>query len=308
MSPAAFAIDARSHPRLGELRRIFRDHHRFSRDIIDRAAASFGEAWAADCEETLASLFPTPGALGFAARGYAAFAMDAMRRQALFEKERTYPAKSHAAASSEVYLNADHMMSEYLPGLLLSHFLWPHHYRQLQFFRTGFVERMRIGGAAHFTEIGVGTGLYSRRILQDLPQISGHGIDISPSVKRFAEWHLQSFELADRYQLDLRDIVEAPLAEPAEWLLCVEVLEHLDDPLAFLRALRQALKPGGSAFITAALNAASADHIYLYRTAEEVLQHLSAAGFVLEQYFLGAAYKPAAPGLPVPLVAAFVVV
>jgi 2-polyprenyl-3-methyl-5-hydroxy-6-metoxy-1,4-benzoquinol methylase len=93
----------------------------------------------------------------------------------------------------------------------------------------------------------------------------------------------------------------------ADWLVCVEVLEHLEDPVAFLRGLRAAMAPGAKAFITAAINAAHADHIYLYRSADDVLAHLIEAGFTLEQSFVGAAYKPSAPGVPVPEAAAFIV-
>jgi hypothetical protein len=67
------------------------------------------------------------------------------------------------------------------------------------------------------------------------------------------------------------------------------------------------MAPGAHAFITAAVNAAHADHIYLYRNASEVLSHLVEAGFTLDQYFVGAAYKPASPGVPVPEAAAFIV-
>jgi hypothetical protein len=85
------------------------------------------------------------------------------------------------------------------------------------------------------------------------------------------------------------------------------VLEHLEDPVAFLRGLRATMAPGAKAFITAAVNAAHADHIYLYRSADDVLAHLIDAGFTLEQSFVGAAYKPPAPGVPVPQAAAFIV-
>ncbi|MGE3853037.1 MAG: hypothetical protein AB7K09_14940, partial [Planctomycetota bacterium] len=90
-------------------------------------------------------------------------------------------------------------------------------------------------------------------------------------------------------------------------LVCVEVLEHLEQPVAFLKVLRASLAPGGKAFITAALNAAHTDHIYLYRNREEVWEHLRAAGFTLEQSFVAAAYAPPGPDVPVPLAAAFVV-
>jgi hypothetical protein len=85
------------------------------------------------------------------------------------------------------------------------------------------------------------------------------------------------------------------------------VLEHLDDPVAFLRSLRLYMAPGAKAFITAAVNAAHSDHIHLYRNGNEVLDHLNEAGFTMEQCYIGAAYKPTSVGVPVPEAAAFIV-
>lgn len=118
---------------------------------------------------------------------------------------------------------------------------------------------------------------------------------------------MEALNIANRYQVELRDVTITPMEPKASWLVCVEVLEHLDDPVAFLRGLRRNMEPGARAFITAALNAAHTDHIYLYRNANEVLAHLVEAGFTLEQSFVGSAYKPASPGLPVPEAAAFIV-
>lgn len=299
-------IDELSAPGLTRVRQLLGERHRFSKDIVDRAAAAFGSPWVTACEETLRRVFPGPEALELALKGYASFALDALRRQKRFESELCYPPKTHQEASDEVYLNSEFMMNQYLPGLLLSHFFWPHHFRQLRFFEAFFVEPMRLRGAAGFAEVGIGTGLYSRLILQRLPEVRGVGFDISPSSKVFTENHLRAFGLADRYEVRMQDVVAAPMA-PAEYLVCVEVLEHLDDPPAFLRALRAGLAPGGKAFITAALDAPNADHIYLYRKPEEVLSHLVDAGFTLEQSWLGAAHPPSGPGLPVPIAAAFVV-
>jgi hypothetical protein len=64
---------------------------------------------------------------------------------------------------------------------------------------------------------------------------------------------------------------------------------------------------GAKAFITAALNAAHTDHIYLYRNGAEVLAHLIEAGFTLEQSYTATAYKSVSPGVPVPEAAAFLV-
>jgi len=299
--------DATSHSsRTDVARDLFDTRHRFSKGIVERGVSSFGPAWEAELESTLAHLYPDDADLALAVDGYAAFAMDSMRRQARFERDLAYPAKTYAEAADEVYFDADYMQRQYLPGLLLSHYLWPHHYRQIQFFDTAFVGPLGAAGGATFSEVGIGTGLYSRRLLSALPGLIGTGYDISPASKRFSEHHLSAYGFSGRYEVVLQDVVSQPM-RPTDWLVCVEVLEHLEDPAAFLRSLRGALRPGGRAFITAALNAANADHIYLYRTPAEVWQQLDDAGFTLVQSFHGAAYAPPRAGSVVPSAAAFVV-
>lgn len=302
-----YKLDLAIHPCLSLIAATLRSNHRFAAGSVERGAALFGEAWATEFEYIVSALFPNTEAVVAAVKGYATFAMHSMRLQVLFERELCYRAKTHEQAASEVYFNEKHMMQEYLPGLLLSHYLWPHHYRQLQFFESAFMQSMRVSGATSFMEVGIGTGLYSGLLLRKLPSIKGTGIDISPSSKKFTEAQMLALGVASRYHVELRDITSIPIEPRADWLVCVEVLEHLDDPVAFLRGLRRNMAPGARAFITAALNAAHADHIYLYRNSNEVLAHLVDAGFTSEQSFVGAAYKPSSPGVPVPEAAAFIV-
>lgn len=299
--------DPNSLPQIASVQELFRTRHRFSADLLDRALATFGRPWARAFEEALAKMFPDPQSLEAAVRGYAAFAFTSLRLQARFEKTCEYQNKSYAEALRQVYYNEDYMQAEYLPGLFLSHYLWPHHYRQIRFFESAFLAEIAEAQAGDFVEVGVGTGLYSRLALQALPGIRGVGIDISPSSKRFAERHMDAFGLAARYEVRLEDLLEQAQSGWASSLICVEVLEHLEDPVLFLEALKRALKPGGRAFVTAAINAAHTDHIYLYRNPAEVERQMLAAGFEVDQYFASYAYKPPRPDLPVPVAAAFVV-
>jgi SAM-dependent methyltransferase len=293
-------------PHVAQLRELFQREYPFFRDVVDRGAEAFGSAWLIDFEATLSRLFTDSELLAAAAKGYALFVMDLLRRQRRFERDRRYPNKSYEEAANEVYLDEDYMLSEYLPGLLLSHFLWPHHCWHSRFFDSAFISQMRLCSQPRFVEVGVGTGLYSRRALQQVPSARGTGIDISPASKVFAERHVRMFGFDDRYRTELRDIAAQPLV-PFDWVISIEVLEHLEDPLDFLCRLRSILAPGGHAFITAALNAAHVDHIYLYESSDQVIVQLEAAGFALEQAFLGAAHARATPDAPVPAVAAFVV-
>ena len=296
-----------SYPLLAAMRHAFKTEHRFSGDIVDRAYAAFGDRWATSFEEAMNRLFPLDDERAAAIKGYAAFAMTSLRLQGRFEISGQYKSKTYAEAAAEVYHNEAFMQMEYLPGLFISHYLWPHHYRQIEFFKTAFMASLDVSGVDHFIEVGVGTGLYSRIALQRLPQATGLGIDISASSKQFAERQMAAFGFSPRYTVKLEDATVDTPATSASALICVEVLEHLEDPVAFLRALRGILKPGGKAFITAALNAAHTDHIYLYRSPGEVEEQLIEAGFVVEQYYVGQAYAPPKSGAPVPLAAAFVV-
>lgn len=303
----AYSSMINEYPSLALVDERLRRNHRFASGSVDRCLKLFGESWAIEFEQVIGSLFPNPEILSAAVRGYANFAMQSMRLQGKFERELKYEPKTYDQAASEVYFNEQHMMQEYLPGLLLSHFLWPHHYRQLQFFENAFIQAMRVSAAKSFMEVGVGTGLYSSLLLRRLPKVTGIGLDISPSSKSFTEAQMKALNLTNRYHAVIRDVTTAPMEPKASWLICVEVLEHLDDPVSFLRGLRRNMEPGARAFITAALNAAHADHIYLYRNSNEVLTQIVEVGFTLEQSFVGAAYKPTSPGVPVPEAAAFIV-
>lgn len=300
-------INTAKYPNVSLIDVTLRANHRFASGSVNRCIELFGEAWMSELEQVIAPLFPDTEALISAVKGYAVFSMQSMRLQAIFERELKYKIKTHNQAASEVYFNEKHMMQEYLPGLLLSHFLWPHHYRQLRFFDCAFVQSMLVANATSFVEVGVGTGLYSSLLLRRLPNVTGLGLDISPSSKIFAEAQMKALNVANRYHVELRDVTVSPMESKTNWLICVEVLEHLDDPVTFLKRLRLNMVPNARAFITAAVNAAHSDHIYLYRNANEVLVQLVEAGFTLEQSFVGSAYKPISPNVPVPEAAAFIV-
>ena len=70
--------------------------------------------------------------------------------------------------------------------------------------------------------------------------------------------------------------------------------------VAFLVGLKKLTTLGGRLFVTAALNAAHADHIYLYRKPEEIIAQVEAAGMHVENSFFANAYAPAKRDLPVP--------
>ena len=301
-------IDTIRYPNVFLTNNIITQEFSFSRNIILNSIINFGNEWLEDFETLISRLFENEESLRSAIRGYSKFSMQSMREQAEFERTLTYKAKTFEQAADEVYLNQEYMISEYLPGLLLSHYIWPHHYRQLNFFKKCFLIPGRENDESTFIEIGVGTGIYSSIVLQKKPFAKGIGIDISPSSIDFTRKLIEKTVGGNRYNFLNTDIRDRSTSElKVKTLICVEVLEHLEDPLSFLKILRNNMAPGGRAFITAAINAAHTDHIYLYRNNLEVKEHLVAAGFQIEQFFVGSAYPAKTLSSVVPEAVAFIV-
>jgi SAM-dependent methyltransferase len=272
-----------------------------------RQKSLFGDHWAAEFDQLIGAFAgSTDERLEKAIEGYVNFAVDGMRLQRKYEKSGRYEPKSYEEAGHQVYHNRDYMFGLYLPGILLSHYLWPHHYRQLQFFNRVIAPSIRDHPNPTFCDIGPGTGFYSRRFLETNERAEGWAFDISQSSLDYSKMQTDAFGVGARYHLENRNVISDPTTRQWPFLMSVEVLEHLEDPLSFLRAIRGMLEVGGRGFITAAVTAANEDHIYLYSSGDEVGTQMEEAGFTILDRQYDRAYDPKGEE-PVPINAAFLV-
>lgn len=292
--------DLSAYVHVQRVRQVLIAHFPYFAKIVDRRAEEFGAQWIGSFEKELATFFGRDDErLQNAVTGYGKFSLDAMKLQKKFDQSRAYIAKHYDEVAQDVYMNREYMFGLYLPGILLSHYLWPHHYQQLLLFHGSFVPLLQAQGARLFYDIGIGTGFYSKELLRALNTIRGRGYDISPFSLEHASIMATAWGVSDRYECRQQDILTTVPAEQADALVCVEVLEHLEDPVAFLKGLRKTLRPGALAFITAAVNAPNADHIYLYRSIRGIADELLSAGFWVVQMVETFAYQPK-PGESVP--------
>jgi len=290
----------------GLFQRTFYDQARIFKKTFEDVQRDFGPAWEAEFDEHLRNLFgDNVASYQSAIRGYTRFAIDAMRLQRIFNKKKKYEDQTYQEAYEHVYMNPDYMMNLYLPGIFISHFLWRHHYRQLQFYKEKFLPLLDGVTDKRFYEVGTGTGFYTVQIWRHDPRFRGFGIDISPHSRQFTLNQVNGWGFGDRFTSMDTNIIDAGL-EPFPVVQCIEVLEHLSDPQLFLDHLRKLLRPGGHGFITAALTAPNADHIYLYWEPADVIRQLEQAGFTVGAYVEELAYA-GQPGEIVPKVAAFIV-
>jgi 2-polyprenyl-3-methyl-5-hydroxy-6-metoxy-1,4-benzoquinol methylase len=274
---------------------------RHLKGLIGRNIDRFGIQWEIDFDDLVGSIFSSSEELTRAVLGYISFSNQSMRSQAKFQKTGRYENVSFEEADRIVYQDRQYMTSEYLPGLLLSHLLWPHHYAQLCFFRDVIKDvQPRL-----FSEIGVGTGLYSLLTLRSFPESAGVGIDISASSLGFAKNLISGAGIKERYSTLECDISSTTIDIQPDFVISVELLEHLEQPQKLLNGICNLIGAHGTAFVTAALNAAHTDHIYLYSKLEEVEIQVRSAGFSITDMFYEEAYRRRNESELVPAVVAF---
>lgn len=249
--------------------------------IFKLAPSRFGGDWAQQSVRNIETMYgpierPISEKLVAALDGYAEFSNDSMRNQVFFERHGHYKASKYSEVVTECYHNEEHMTRRYLPGMYLSHYIWPQHYHMLQGFIHGLLPR--IPECKLFFEVGVGCGMYSKATLEALPKARGIGFDISQYALDFTYDVVKAFGMGDRYKIVNQDVRHG-YPELCDFMICQEVLEHLENPAEFCTWLYAMVKPGGHAYITAALNAAHSDHIFLFHDPMQLETMLRDAGF-----------------------------
>jgi 2-polyprenyl-6-hydroxyphenyl methylase/3-demethylubiquinone-9 3-methyltransferase len=96
--------------------------------------------------------------------------------------------------------------------------------------------------AGRVLDVGCGTGFLLERLAER--GCSGVGIDLSPDSVALAAERLRAIGADDRLEARVGSAYEPPEG-PYNLIALTDVLEHLEEPRACLRALRERLAPGG---------------------------------------------------------------
>ncbi len=217
----------------------------------------------------------------WAAGGTMKFNRSVIQAEIQFRETNQY---SHSRDDFEVvndtvYKDEQVMEGYYLVGLLLSYFTWVHQYWMLKFFQDAFLARR--GSVESIMEFGVGHGLFSLLASRHWRESKITVTDISPHSLAFARRLLIADGKVDGAIYQQFDVMKSKPLSRVDRLICSEVLEHVPDPLALLRLIRESLQPQGYAFVTAAINSPQVDHIYLFTSREEVEDMVKEAGLVV---------------------------
>jgi 2-polyprenyl-6-hydroxyphenyl methylase/3-demethylubiquinone-9 3-methyltransferase len=108
-------------------------------------------------------------------------------------------------------------------------------------------DRATLDGA-RVLDVGCGAGLLSEAMAQAGARVTA--IDLAPELVKVARLHaLESGAQVD-YRVQAVEDVAAAEAASYDMVTCMEMIEHVPDPLSVIRACAQALRPGGRLFVS----------------------------------------------------------
>jgi len=145
--------------------------------------------------------------------------------------------------------------------------------------------------ASHILDIGCGQGWLVSQLLQHHENAIISGVDISEKGIIYAK---KKNPKANFFQMDLLNPPQnlpAFLHKNIDTAICTEVLEHVDDPVTFLKNIKTLLKPDAALIITVPGGIQSSYDKYLghrrHYTKKSLTQLLHAADFKIEKIWQG---------------------
>lgn len=194
-----------------------------------------------------------------------------------FRRHGRYRISSFEDADAECYQKPE-FMNRYMNGLLVSYVLWSNHAHAVASFVTSYLP-MLPPGTDHL-EIGPGHGvlLYLAAEAPTVETLTGW--DISPTSIQNTRHALQTLGASKSAQLELQNLFDSQPRDDVRFgsIVMSEILEHLEDPVAALRAASRWLRPGGYIWVNVPANSPAPDHIFLFESPEHATEIVRQAG------------------------------
>lgn len=206
------------------------------------------------------------------------FSLGYLKLQVELMKTGKYHYQSFSEVNKEVYQNKI-MESYYLDALFLSQVFWPNHYKIIEFFKEfcNLLQDKHRG-----MEIPCGTGIFSLIVSKnqserlDLFDISRYAVDYTKQMLYLSKVN------TDEVNIETADMFNLTGENKYDFIICGELIEHLEKPKDALDILKRLLRTNGVIFLTTAIYAADIDHIYLFYDVKEVRELITKSGFLIE--------------------------
>jgi 2-polyprenyl-3-methyl-5-hydroxy-6-metoxy-1,4-benzoquinol methylase len=205
-----------------------------------------------------------------------------MEEQLYFFQHNKYRFSTYSEV--ENYYKDPAYMDSYTIGLGLSTYLWRVHREVMRFF-VKYLTMSNITNGWYF-EIGPGHGEYFATAMQETNFEQYTAIDISKTsvelTQRYINYSIEN--IAKKYTVIHDDFFNYHNDKLFDAVVMGEVLEHVENPAAFLKKIHQIAADNAHIFITTAINAPMPDHIYLFNNLNEVIELFKKENFDVIDY------------------------
>lgn len=203
-----------------------------------------------------------------------------LEEEVFFQREDRYRLSTFQEAYDQVYSDLEYM-GRYMRGLLISQVIWDPHARAFDVFREEFLPVLPQG--ASYLEVGPGHGFFLYFASRSARIAKLEAWDVSGASIKETRAALKKLNVTREIALIEQDVMQAPTRhEEFDAAVISEVLEHLERPDLALRSLWAALRPGGRIFIHVPINSPAPDHIYLWRSTQELAKFVEDQGFRID--------------------------
>lgn len=240
-----------------------------------------GDAYVRDAERVLTFVAALNKAFDDSFEGvldaYGGYVREQVVLQKAFNKDRTY---RHTTVQDVNEPGGDERSRQrYLYTLAFSYVLAPHRYGMYSFLKRALNRHMV--DRSQCLEIGTGIGLDTLSVLKAGGQV--HTYDLNPlsrqcleilGIAADAHFHnsVYGFDEDGRYDM----------------CLMIELLEHLENPRAYLEGAFKVLRQKGKGMFSFALRMPQHDHVYLFDSLDQARAMVVDAGFTIldQEYFI----------------------
>ncbi len=212
-------------------------------------------------------------------KSFATMVLHFIKLQYKYEMTGKYVVQYYDDVRETVYDDSDGM-TNYMLGLVCTQFAWPHHFKLWCFFEDHFLTKL--SDVKRVLELAPGHGYFGLSLLRRFPEAHLTGVDISPASIVMSQSIAAEFgEHVVDYRLQDAMCLTDDYQNGYDVVICGELLEHVPNPERILANVYKALRPGGLAYVTAAITAAANDHIYEFENAEQVITMTTCEGLIL---------------------------
>ncbi|MFC1525474.1 class I SAM-dependent methyltransferase [Candidatus Latescibacterota bacterium] len=239
-------------------------HTRF----LCESAAGAGDSTWEELESFLGYCTGQGVSLNYLVECYNTIVQDTLVEQVYFMRHKEYRHSTYAEVAEAVYQDPVYM-HKYMLGLAISLFLWPAH-RKLKDFFASTIPR---GTGGRYLEVGPGHGFFFMKAATTTSYDDFLAVDISPKSVEMTRSIMESgcFGEFANYRVECLDFLAADFgSEKYEALVMGEVLEHVENPAAFLQKIRELTHDDSYIYISTCLNAPAVDHISLFTSVEHL--------------------------------------